>query len=355
MAASSWRCYGVALLSAALALLLGVAVTRVGYGAVPVFLAAVMVSAWYGGLGPGLLVTLLASVALEFLPVPDFAVDIGAARVLRLGVFVLVALLISSLNAANRRLQEALQAEYRRKDEFLALLAHELRNPLGALLNAVHVLRGGPSDPSAVALGAGVIERQARHMSRLVNDLLDISRIGQGKLELHRRPVDVSAVVRGAAEATRFLTERKGQALEVAVPEGQLIVDADPTRLEQVVVNLLTNAAKFTGDGGHIRVSAEAAPGWVLLRVRDDGAGIAPDLLPRVFDLHVQAHNGWHGGLGIGLNLVRSLAEMQGGQVTAFSAGPGHGSEFVVRLPACQPDAPARPADRGRDLPAIAT
>jgi signal transduction histidine kinase len=178
-------------------------------------------------------------------------------------------------------------------------------------------------------------------MSRLVNDLLDVARVHQGKLELHRRRVDLAAVVGEAVEATRFLFEQKGQALEVALPAGCFFADADPMRLEQVVANLLTNAAKFTPTGGHVRVAAESAPGAVLLRVRDDGLGMAPDLLSRIFELHVQERIGCHGGLGIGLNLVRGLVALHGGTVAATSPGPGQGSEFVVRLP-------APPADSSR-------
>jgi signal transduction histidine kinase len=333
MAPSSWSRYGVSVLSVALAVPLVMVLTRSGYGAGQVFLAAVMVSAWYGGLGPGLLATALAASTLEFVLPPTYSLETRIVNALRLGVFVLVALLISSLNAAKRRLEQSLREEHRRKDEFLAVLAHELRTPLSALRNAVQVVRvqGGRHD--SVAHSTDVIERQVGRMTRLVHDLLDVARIHQGKLELHQEKVELAAVVANAVEAARFLLEEKGQRLDVSLPGHKVVLEADPTRLEQVVINLLTNAAKFTPAGGHIQVAGAVGNGQVLLQVRDDGCGMPPELLARIFHLHVQGQNGSYGGLGIGLSLVRGLVEMHGGSVTASSAGRGQGSEFVVRLP----------------------
>jgi signal transduction histidine kinase len=351
MVGSSLGRYGVALLSVAVALPLVRWLTESGYGAGQVFLAAIMVSAWYGGLGPGLLATVLSTLTLQVLLPPTYSLETGTANVLRVGVFLLVALLISSLNAAKSRLERTLRQEHRRKDEFLAELAHELRAPLGTLLNAMHVLRLSPGSSSTVERSVDLIERQVRHMSRLINDLLDVCRIRQGKLALHRERVDLAAVVGDAVEATHFSREEKGQRMEVSLPAEKVLVEADPTQLEQVVVNLLTNAAKFTDEGGHIRIAAERAGDDVLLHFQDDGHDIPPELLPRIFDLHVQAENGSHGGLGIGLSLVRGLVEMHGGTVTAVSKGCGQGSEFVVRLPAPSPSPGATALHRALPMP----
>jgi signal transduction histidine kinase len=326
--------YGAALLAVALALPLIKFIAPLGHGAGQVLLAAVMVGAWFGGLGPGLLAAGLGALTMEFLFHPDFSPGTRLADTLQVGVFLLVALLISSLNETRSRLERALRQADRRKDEFLALLAHELRTPLGTLLNVVRILHGGRSNPPAIARGAELMERQVRHMSRLIDDLLEVSRIRQGKLELHKELMDLTAVVRDAVEATRPGREEKGQQLEVAMPVGKILLQADPTRLEQILVNLLTNASRYSGEGGCIWLTVERDEKEVIVRVRDNGLGISADLLPYVFDLHVQAENGSHGGMGIGLSLVRDLVQMHGGSVTASSTGRGQGSEFVVRLPA---------------------
>ena len=235
-----------------------------------------------------------------------------------------------------RRRVEELAREDRRKDEFLAMLAHELRNPLAAISNAGHVLdQGGAADGRTRDL-VGVIGRQIRHLSRLVDDLLDVSRFTRGKIELRKRPVELQPIVEGAVETTRPLLERQGHRLTVSLPAQPVVLEADATRIEQVLANLLNNAAKFTEPGGCIDLSVKTHPGEAVLRVRDNGQGIAPDLLPRIFDLFVQEDRSLarsHGGLGIGLTLVRSLVERHGGRVEARSQGLGHGSEFVVHLP----------------------
>jgi signal transduction histidine kinase len=228
----------------------------------------------------------------------------------------------------------------RRKDEFLAMLAHELRNPLAPIRNALHILKqshaGGPVEPLRA-----MMERQVQHLARLVDDLLDVSRITRGKIELRKQVVSLAAVVSRAVEASRSLIEGRRLELEVALPAEPLRLEADPTRLEQVVANLLHNAGKYTEPGGHIRLTAALAPssegGEVVLRVQDSGIGIPAEMLPHIFDLFVQVdhrHARSQGGLGIGLTLVRRLVELHGGTVEAFSAGLGRGSEFVVRLPA---------------------
>jgi signal transduction histidine kinase/CheY-like chemotaxis protein len=235
----------------------------------------------------------------------------------------------------NARLHGEIQEANRGKDEFLAMLAHELRNPLAPVLNAAHVLRAGAGGEDAAA-AQEMIERQTRHMARLVDDLLDVSRITRGKIQLRPEPIELSRVVERAVDSTRPLSEARRHTVEVNVPPGPLRVLADATRVEQVLANLLNNAAKYTEEGGHISLTAAAEGEEAVIRVRDNGIGIAPDMLPRVFDLFMQAHSTLDralGGLGIGLTLVRRLVELHGGTIEAHSEGPGKGSEFVVRLP----------------------
>ncbi len=234
---------------------------------------------------------------------------------------------------------DALAETDRRKDEFLAMLAHELRNPLGAIANAAHVMdQIGTSQPPppTVQRAVGVIQRQIQHLVRLVDDLLDVSRITRGKIELRLEPVDLRDAVRSAVEMTRPIIEAKEHALRVELPPEPLTVHADVTRLEQVLGNLVRNAAKYTEPGGRIEVTAWSEDGEAAVRVRDNGIGIPAELLPRIFDLFIQGEQSLDrsgGGLGIGLTLVHRLVEMHGGQVAAQSGGEGQGSEFTVRLP----------------------
>ncbi|MFO0601521.1 MAG: PAS domain-containing protein [Polyangiales bacterium] len=231
---------------------------------------------------------------------------------------------------------EALREADRRKDEFLALLAHELRNPLAPLRTGLQVIRLSAADEAASARVHAMMERQVDHMVRLVDDLLDISRISRGKLELRREAVRVQDVVEQAVEATRPAVEAGRHALKVSVPPAPLWVNGDVTRLVQVLSNLLHNAAKYTPPGGRIEVDVEPVAEGVALRVTDDGAGIAAEMLPKVFDMFVQADRTLvrsHGGLGIGLSLVRNLVAMHGGTAVAESAGTGRGSRFTVVLP----------------------
>ncbi|MFL6214182.1 MAG: PAS domain S-box protein [Blastocatellia bacterium] len=248
-----------------------------------------------------------------------------------------IRMLGATVDITDRKLaEESLIEADRRKDEFLAMLAHELRNPLAPIRNAAQLLRRlGPPVPE-LQWARDVIDRQIGHLGRLVDDLLDVSRITEGKVTLRKETVDLVAVIGSALEASRPLIEERNHQLSVALPEHPLRVEGDPTRLTQVVSNLLNNAAKFTPEGGHIWLSAEAVDNQVVLRVRDTGAGIAADLLPHVFDLFRQADRSLdrsQGGLGVGLTLVRRLLELHGGSVEAFSEGPERGSEFVVRLP----------------------
>jgi signal transduction histidine kinase len=253
------------------------------------------------------------------------------------------------LAAELRARADALAETDRRKDEFLAMLAHELRNPLGAIANASYLLEQlGPAEPQVRPVA--IIRRQIQHLVRMVDDLLDVSRITRGKVELRRQDLDLNDVLRNAAESSRPLAVAQEQTLRIDLPPGPLPLDGDATRLEQVFTNLLRNAVKFTDRQGHIEISARRQDGEAVVRVRDDGIGISADLLPRIFDLFAQGEQGLDrtgGGLGIGLTLVRSLVEMHGGRVEARSEGPGKGSEFEVRLPlAPQPLSPSPPPTR---------
>ncbi len=246
----------------------------------------------------------------------------------------------------------------RQKNEFLSMLAHELRNPLAPISNAVQVLRLRGLDQPELKWARDVIERQVRHMTRLVDDLLDISRITRGKIRLQREPVAISAVVAQAVEASRPAIEARHHHLEVNVPAEPLWINGDSARLAQVLTNLLNNAAKYTEERGTIWLSAAAEDGMVVLRVRDTGIGIPPEMLAAIFDLFTQVDRALdrsQGGLGIGLTLVRRLVEMHGGRVEVHSEGAGRGSEFVVRLPALERNhAPAPAAASGAPSPAPA-
>lgn len=236
----------------------------------------------------------------------------------------------------NARLYRKIVEADRRKDEFLAMLAHELRNPLAPVLNALHYLRNNDADPEALAQTRDIAERQVLHLARLVDDLLDVSRINSGKVQLRTEPIDVNSILAHAVEAARPIIEARRHEIHVHVPDDPLIVKADAARLEQILTNLLTNAAKYTEPGGRIDLSAERDETDALLRVRDNGLGIEPEVISHIFDLFTQEQRSLdrsQGGLGIGLTLVRRLVEMHGGQVVAESQGPGLGSEFLVRLP----------------------
>ncbi len=234
-------------------------------------------------------------------------------------------------------MEEALRAADRRKDEFLATLAHELRNPLAPMHAALQVMRLADHDRTAVAQAREMMERQVRHMVRLVDDLLDVSRITRGKIDLRKQRVDLAAVVRTAVETSRPLIEAANHELTVTAPPHPIFVDGDPVRLAQVFLNLLNNAAKYTERGGRIVLTVERQGSDAVVSVKDTGVGIPPAMLSRIFELFMQVDRTLdkaQGGLGIGLTLVRRLVEMHGGSVEARSAGYGRGSEFIVRLPA---------------------
>ncbi len=233
------------------------------------------------------------------------------------------------------RLLNTLRESDRYKDEFLAMLSHELRSPLAPILNAVQLLGLQPDESVPQRQARTIIERQLGQLVHLVNDLLEVSRISTGKLQLQREQLDMRSVVKDSVETVRHLIEQRHHALDVHLPASPIWIDGDLTRLEQVVVNLLSNAAKYMDEGGHIWLSLQQEGNTAVLQVRDSGIGIAPELLPRIFDLFTQAKQSLarsQGGLGIGLSLVQRLMEMHGGKVTAHSV-VGQGSEFVVRLP----------------------
>jgi len=242
---------------------------------------------------------------------------------------------MASIAVENARLYQDLRDADRRKDEFLATLAHELRNPLAPVRSALEVMRRAKDDPKILEKSRSMMERQVSHMVRLIDDLLDISRISSNKLELRREPLDLNAVLHTAIETARPLIDGNRHTLHVALPTVAVPLEADPTRLAQVFANLLNNAAKYTPPGGRIDLRAAVVGDTAVVEIRDSGIGIPPEKLGSVFDLFTQLDSGLEragGGLGIGLSLVRRLVEMHGGTVEAASAGIGRGSEFTVRL-----------------------
>jgi signal transduction histidine kinase len=250
---------------------------------------------------------------------------------------------------AEARTVEVVDAD-RRKTEFLAILAHELRNPLAPILNAVQILRITGSGSEAFASASEMLERQVAQMVRLIDDLLDLSRINRGQFELRREPVELSSVVSRAVESVRPLLVKMGHELTVTLPPDPVYLNADPARLAQIVGNLLNNACKFTERGGRIGLECQRWDAAVEIRIKDNGVGIAAEQLPGVFELFAQIDRSRsQGGLGVGLNLVKNLVEMHGGTVDVRSGGAGLGCEFTVRLavvPMPPPPLPAQPTGR---------
>jgi signal transduction histidine kinase len=261
------------------------------------------------------------------------------------------------------RANAAVRESDRQKDEFLAMLSHELRNPLAPIRNSVEILRMvGTKEPALIA-ARDMIDRQVTHMVRLVDDLLDVSRVSRGKIQLQKMPIDLATVVQHAVETSRQLIDARRHELSVTMPKDPVRIEGDFTRLAQVVVNLLENAAKYTEEGGKVWLTVETPDNQAVIRVRDTGRGIDPPVLKRLFDLFYQADRDLdrsEGGLGIGLSLVQRLVQMHGGTVEAHSAGRGRGSEFVVCLPGISATAgelrpapigaPARASRRARIL-----
>jgi two-component system CheB/CheR fusion protein len=260
---------------------------------------------------------------------------------------------VASLALQHVEARISLEGADRHKNQFLAMLSHELRNPLAPIRNSLHLLgRAAPGDEQARRAQA-VIERQVAHLTRLVDDLLDVTRISRGKVQLKREPLDLAEAVRRAIEDHRPAFAASGLELHVAIPGGAIPIDGDRTRIAQVLDNLLQNAAKFTPAGGEVAVSVEANGrlGMAVVRVRDTGAGIAPEMLPRLFEPFTQADTTLDrskGGLGLGLALARGLVEQHGGTVSVASEGLGRGAEFTVRLPIR-----SGPAPRPTPVPAL--
>jgi signal transduction histidine kinase len=298
------------------------------------------------GAGASVLLGRSISRAVESVALDARALAAGAPVTARRSPVTQVATLFESLREASRvqrdkelereRAVAALREADRRKDEFLAMLAHELRNPLAPLRNAIAVLARTLAADVTQRRAVAMADRQVRQLTRLVDDLLDVSRITQGKIALDRRPLAVSDAVTEAVEAIRPVLEQRNQRIALRLPPSSPIVAADSLRLAQVLENLLSNASKYTDPGGFVEVSVADTGEGVEIRVRDTGIGLPPEQLDRVFDLFTQVESGSdraQGGLGIGLSLVRNLVALHGGQVSAHSDGPGRGACFVVRLP----------------------
>ena len=339
------------------------------------FTIAIVIAAWYGGLKPGLLATVLSTLAADYLYTPgrhSFYVS-NLSGTVALGVLcfagVLISLLCESLHRTRRRLEaeqenlrqsielqrqmrEALAESDRRKDEFLATLAHELRNPLAPIRNATHILRAKLPPAPELHWARDVIDRQVTQMSRLIDDLMDVARITRGTFELRREQAALDDVIRSAVETSRPLIDASGHELVVHFSPEPIYLEADAIRLAQVFANLLNNAAKYSPSGGRIAVSVARDLALVSVTVQDNGIGIPTGMLTRVFEPFTRLDRSLErsrGGLGIGLALARRLVEMHGGTIEAHSSGPGQGSRFVVRLPlAARQGIPRPQAPEGR-------
>jgi signal transduction histidine kinase/CheY-like chemotaxis protein len=324
--------------------------------------AAIAIAAWFANWRAGLAAAVLCHLwANYFFIEPRHAFAFGTDELVGAGFYYLTAGVIlflgHSATAANRSLADMvglLRKVDVRKTEFLALLGHELRNPLATIRTSVELLKTGALDPADTRYAIDMMERQASQMTRLIEDLLDISRIDQGKIVLHTTSVAVMRAVADAVEAARTFTEPMGQVVAVKVPPDVETVEADPARVTQVLTNLLHNASKFSPRGSRIEVSARPVDGQVAITVRDHGIGIAEDQLDSIFGSFVQLEPGAGGqpglGLGLGLSLVRKLMDMLGGSVRARSEGTGKGSEFTVLFPrGASPVAPsAEPSPAAR-------
>jgi signal transduction histidine kinase len=308
------------------------------------FTAAVVFAAWFGRMGPGLFAIALSAAAITYFhmePIHSFVITAQNAPALIIfsivGLSIVIA--IEAMHRSNDRAQRALAevaAADRQKAEFLAVLAHELRNPLAPISGAAYLLKKSSDSHPWLRQISDVIDRQLHQLTRLVDDLLDVARATRGKIDLKPELMNMSDAVALAVEAARPLIDAKGQGLSIRLTQEPVYVVGDLTRLSQVVSNLLSNAAKYSGKSGRIEVILGRKANSVTVTVRDHGMGIAPELLPRIFDLFVQgddnlAHS--NGGLGVGLTLVKKIVELHGGDVKVFSEGRGKGSEFVISLP----------------------
>lgn len=310
-----------------------------------ILLGAAMLSAWFGGFGPGAFAVLLSALGANsfFLGSNEGVVVPGTLVSASLIVFVLEGMFVSwlteNLHVALQKHAESerelAQADVR-KDEFLATLGHEMRNPLATIRHAIAILKDLRATPAQCARARDTLERQSDYLTRMIDDILDVSRITRGKLVLKQQRLDIREVVARAVEQCRNQIDSRRHEFLVSVPAEAVLVDGDMIRLTQVVSNLLTNAAKYTDEGGRVILQATADEFEATISVRDSGIGISPEMLPRVFQLFSQSDRSIsrsQGGLGLGLAVVRSIVERHRGTVMAFSAGAGRGSEFVVRLP----------------------
>jgi two-component system CheB/CheR fusion protein len=242
-------------------------------------------------------------------------------------------------------------------NEFLAMLAHELRNPLSPIQSALDVMQLKPDDPETTKWGNGIISRQTRQLTRLVDDLLDVSRITRGKISLRREPIEVHDVVHGVLESLQSAITARRQNISISMPDQPMYIDADSTRIAQALSNIIGNAIKYTHDGGTISVRASADDGLMSLTIADDGIGMPPELVSRVFDVFVQGNRGLdrgEGGLGVGLTIAKRLVDLQGGTLIAASDGPGTGSRFTLGFPLLKNPpvaAPAHPRSRPTSTP----
>ncbi len=306
------------------------------------YFLAVAVTAWIGGVWPALLTALLSSLAGNYFFTHtrgSLSID-TQEELFSLLLFIAVCTVIGLLSEISLRALERAKVAERAKDDFIAAVAHELRSPLSAIQYANTFQR--VSGDEEAKEHSDLIERQVQQLDTLIEDLLDLSRVGHGKIRLQRQHVNASSVVDGAIEKARPLIESHKHSLTFDISPEPMPLEVDPQRMEQVLANLLTNAAKYTLDGGEIVICAKPEVNSIVFSVRDNGIGISPEILPRVFDLFTQAERSrerHEGGLGIGLALVRKITEMHGGTVRAESAGKNRGSEFTVTLPLEQPAA----------------
>lgn len=369
------RGYLIAVLMVALAIGVRFALSPILVHSSPllIFTLPVAITALYGGYGPALLATALGTVLGTYLFVGGLGLQgMNAVDITRVTIFVMMGLTVSFLGGRLQASRQSLVDANRRKDEFLAMLGHELRNPLASISAAAELLRRDPNDPIGRLASIDVIRRQVGHMARLIDDLLDVTRIARGHVVLAQGRVNLHQVVRDAMEQTQALIAQKRHSLALDMdppPEptaggGQelLEVHGDHARLVQVLANILMNAAKYTPPGGKLKLCVALDGSQVKLQVSDNGVGIAPELLPYVFDSFVQAErtaDRAEGGLGLGLALVKNVVTMHGGHVAAHSKGPGQGSTFTVLLPRlpggpqADPLAAATPTPRPNRLDAI--
>jgi signal transduction histidine kinase/ActR/RegA family two-component response regulator len=325
-------------------------------------IAAVLIASLRGGLGPGLLATALSAAASDFFFVPP-VFSLRIEKLIHgtdLLLFVVLGVLISSLCDKRLRLVHQLRDADRRKDEFLATLAHELRNPLAPISNALALWPVIENDRAQTSLLRDMLQRQVQQMVRLIDDLMDVSRITRGKIHLRRDRVDLATMVCSAIEALEPCIKSCGHELSVALPASPLYVDGDVARLTQVFGNVLHNAAKYTGRNGSIRVVVERQGQSAVIRITDDGPGIPPEMLARIFEMFEQVDQTLdrsHGGVGIGLTLAKRLVELHSGTIEARSEGLGKGSEFIITLPAlstaCEIADRRKPSPSIRDWPQV--